>query len=386
MARYRDDSQETAVAASSTWVKITAIAEETARAVSVLLFGLTVLHTDFAVATDSETGRATYMLYEYATIHDTVLPRLHARVLVKEQRRLTDQASERLRVLHTDSATAGDSVIDKTRNIITERATISDQALGQRHVFSLVSESARASDITRQFSSVLVVESASTSDWAGSRVRARVRLSDTAVIADELVDAHHAPAAALVERARALDAVIDHLHAKNLLIDSAVTEDSTPGELLAGQAWTANADTWAMSRYAPLAFNGLAVIGGVLYGTTDGGVYQLGAGSEVVDGSLTTGKVDIGQGVLAHPDAAYLEYELARGGAATLDVITTQSGSSERYSYQLESEPAAELTSGRFKLGRGLRGRHFSFVLRMVAQHAYVNDLSVESAPTKRRV
>ncbi|MBX6209533.1 hypothetical protein ISD46_33795, partial [Pseudomonas aeruginosa] len=56
------------------------------------------------------------------------------------------------------------------------------------------------------------------------------------------------------------------------------------------------------------------------------------------------------------------------------------------YSYPLESEPADELTNGRFKFGRGLRGRHFTFTLRLTGRHGYINDLSVESAPTNRRV
>jgi hypothetical protein len=141
-----------------------------------------------------------------------------------------------------------------------------------------------------------------------------------------------------------------------------------------------------MSRYAPFTFNGLAVIDGVLYGTTADGVYALSARGEAIEARMATGKVDMGKGVLVHPVAAYLEYELDADGAAVMDVTTTQSGTAETYSYPLESEPAAELTNGRIVFGRGLRGRHFSFTLRLTARHAYINDLRVESAPTKRSV
>jgi hypothetical protein len=36
--------------------------------------------------------------------------------------------------------------------------------------------------------------------------------------------------------------------------------------------------------------------------------------------------------------------------------------------------------------GRGLRGRHFAFELRVSGLNAYINELSVTSTQTKRRV
>lgn len=114
------------------------------------------------------------------------------------------------------------------------------------------------------------------------------------------------------------------------------------------------------------------------------GVYALDGGAETISGRIQTGKLDIGQGGLVHPLAAYLEYEL--DGTAEMDVTTTQSGQAETYTYALPAEAAGELTNGRFVFGRGLRGRHFSFALRITGTHGYINDLSVNSAPTKRRV
>ncbi|OTI78724.1 hypothetical protein CAZ09_18365 [Pseudomonas aeruginosa] len=201
------------------------------------------------------------------------------------------------------------------------------------------------------------------------------------------MDAHQAVQALLVDGASIAALVLDHLVARDLVSDAVVIEDITVGgDQDGGQAWTANVDSWAMSRYAPYTFRSLAVIDGRLYGIAEDGVYALDGDSQPVAGRIATGKLDIGQGALVHPHSAYLEYALDADGTVALDVTTTQSGSAATYSYPLESEPADELTNGRFKFGRGLRGRHFAFTLRLTGRHGYINDLSVESAPTNRRV
>ena len=43
-------------------------------------------------------------------------------------------------------------------------------------------------------------------------------------------------------------------------------EDDYSKEKQYGYAWTANVDTWAMSRYQDYGFSELVVIDGVLYG------------------------------------------------------------------------------------------------------------------------
>ena len=37
-------------------------------------------------------------------------------------------------------------------------------------------------------------------------------------------------------------------------------------------------------------------------------------------------------------------------------------------------------------LGRGLRGRHFGYTLRLKGQHAYINDWTVLTAASKRSI
>lgn len=387
MSDYRDDSNDTAVASDSTWIGLTAINEGTAKITESVLFGLLVLHASGAVASDEVIDRPAHLLVDQAQVSGETIDHLHARQALTDTVRVRDRATGVLRVLHEDGASLDDLVLDRVRSVTADSAQISDQVLASRRVSSLTIDSLRISDSTGQFASAVIEDAAIVGDWAGGTLRARVALVDAFSIAAQVIDAHQATAPPASDSARITAVVLDHLAARDLVIDGGVIEDVTVGGGQdTGQAWTANVDSWAMSRYAPYTFNGLAVIDGQLYGMADDGVYALKGGSGEVAGSFTTGKLDLGRERLVHPHTAYLEYALDAEGEAFMDVTTTQSGSAESYSYPLEAKAASELSSGRFTFGRGLRGRHFAFTLRLTGKHAYINDLRVESAPTNRRV
>lgn len=385
MSNYRDDSHDIAVASDSTWAGLASIIEDSAKAVATLIVCIGVLHTDSAVASDQVIDRASHMIVEQAVASDTVIDQLASKQLVIDSAKAKDSTAGRLRTLLEDSAVASDLVLDKQLNIIVERATASDEVIGQRIAKTLVVEKARALDTLVNRTSVLVEDLAIANDWAGGKLKRKDLIAEIATAGDLVVDDHHAIAPVIVDHARTSDEVVDRLYAKDLIKEIAVIEDevvSIGG--LYGQAWTANADSWAMSRYAPYSFSRLAVVDGVIYGLADDGVYALSGGVEQIDGSITTGKIDVGGGGLVHPTSAYLEYELE--GTAEMDVTTTQSGLAQTFTYPLAAEVADELTNGRFIFGRGLRGRHFSFALRIKGLAGYINDLSVTSTPTKRRV
>lgn len=175
-------------------------------------------------------------------------------------------------------------------------------------------------------------------------------------------------------------------YAKQLINELLFLEDDVLGEQYRGFAWTANVDTWAMSRYADYQFHDLTVIDGVVYGINDDGVFRIDVAREV-NAKVVTGQMDIGQGQLVHPVASYLEYQLS-GTSKKLEVgvTTTQSGTKQTYYYPLPNEQADYLTNGRVLFGRGLRGRHFSFEFKISGESGYINDLSIDVTTTKRRV
>lgn len=359
------------------------MAEESAKIASVLLFGLLVVHADVVQASDDAIDRARPVLADVAIARDAVLDRLHVVEQLAEAARASEQLAGRLRVLHVERATAGDAAGERLRAITREVCIASDQVLPQRRVTSHVVEMARAGDAAPQVASDMPIEAARATDAVIDSAAARVLLVEQALAADLVLDDRRAVAAPAHESARAVDLLVDQLHARELVVEVGIVEDEMVGAAL-GQAWTANADNWAMSRYAPYTFHQLAVVDGVLYGLSDEGVFALAGGTDSVAGRIATAKVDVGNGLLVHPTNVYLEYEL--DGTASLDVTTTQSGSAQTYTYLLEQEQAGELTTGRFVLGRGLLGRHFTFALRLEGRRGHINDLSASVAPTKRRV
>lgn len=384
MANYRDDTQETAVASNSAWGGLIALVGEAAKAASALMFGLLVLHSESIAASDAASGRANILAADQASASDQVLDAKRSTQAVKESVRAVDWHRGALRVLHAESATAQILVIDRARAVIIERATVADQALPQRRVADLLTEQAKALDFSARFAVELVQESAEVGDLASGKARQRSLAVSTATLSDEAPSARQAVAPAIVESARLAATALDRLLARDLLADGAMIEDQPVSDVIVGQAWTAGADNWAMSRYAPHAFDGLAVIDGKLYGIAQDGVYDMDAHEDVLDVRIKTGKLDVGKGGLVHPHQAFIEYAL--DGTASLAVTTTQSGTAQTYTYPLAVEPAAELTNGRFVLGKGLRGRHFAFELQMQARSGVINDLRVDAAPTKRRV
>lgn len=461
MSEYRDDTTDTAIASSGTFVGLTSVIEDIVRAKDALFFGIAITLSSTAIASDEVIDTSGYAFIESATVSDQVIDKLYAGDLSTDKAKAGESWSYGLAVLHEDSAIASDELIaGTTGSMLYSSAIASDETTGHRIVRTLAIDTAKASDSLTRISSDLIEDSAIASDEAIGVLKAAVLITDTAIASDELLGAVNelivdtaiasdeligrryvstlAQDSAAVkdellfnrqdivnDTATSATNIIDSLYARDLITDTAIgsatvidkitqsnvitdtakASDSVIDRLYAafswqdtvvvqdeiintggyrGQTWTANVDSWAMSRYNPYNYNRLVVIDGVLYGEAEDGIYRLDQDVAPVVASLVTGKIDLGGGALTHPNAAYLEYELI--GQASMTVHTTQKGVEQQYTYVLPNELADELTNGRFIFGRGLRGRHFSFELTMVGTHGYINDLSVEHQPSTRRI
>lgn len=383
MASYRDDSNDTAVASDSTWMGLRTIADGTARASSVILSALFVLHIGTATASDAVTDSAMHLLEDVATASDLAVDHAILRNRVTDGARANDAIVGRVLHLLTDTAQASDALAEGLLDTVSDGAAISNTVLHQRRAADTRVDQARARDVILSVARVLVVDGADAGDWAGGRVRSRLVLSDGATLGDSVIDARQAAAAALSDRAIASGYALGRLLAADVVTDGGMA-DGQPlqfGEF--GQAWTTNTGSWPMSRYAPFTFTSLAVIDGVVYGTGEGGVFALDAQDETMTALLRTGRLDVAKGTLVRLVEAPMEYEL--DGTAALDVTETQNGvAPETYTYEPDARDALVLTNSRFQLGRGLKGRHFTFALSLQGWRGYINDLRVTVAPSKR--
>lgn len=341
---------------------------------------------DTAIASDEVTAHRTVSVlsHDTATMTDDLIS--VKRELLEDTAIASDSSTGKLQAADfiEDSAIASDYLMGGVIAINHDTAIASDEFFGVRSAYVLVEDKSVAHDELLFGQTALCDDSAIMSDTFTGRLYARNTIDDTASASDEVIDKISQPSV-ITDTAIASDSVTSRLIASFSWHDIAVAQDEVINiGGYGGQTWTANVDSWAMSRYNPYNYKRIVVINDVLYGEADDGIYRLDQEVMPVVASVKTGKIDLGRGAITHPAAAYLEYELV--GQASMTVHTTQKGIEQQYAYVLPSKLAGELTNGRFIFGRGLRGRHFSFDLTMVGTHGYVNDLSIDHQPTSRRV
>jgi hypothetical protein len=384
MSNYRDDSTDLAVASDSTWLGLSAITESAARIAAVLLVAIGVLHTDGAAAAEEAVDRRIYTIEDVAQATDEAPGRMRAAVLLADSARVTDGLSGVRALLHEDSAQAVEQVSHTIGAVLEDGASAAEAIQDARTSRVITEDTVRVSDDAVYRVRESAADTATADDHAQDRLAGRSLTSDAAMIADSVEDDRGAAAILAIDGARGSSMVFDRLRAADLVADLALVDALVMGEAGAGQAWTADVDGWPMTRYAPFAFEQLTVIDGVAYGVTEAGVFALDGGAGEIEAIITTGKLDIGRGVLAHPIALYAQGEI--DGTAEVAVTTTQRGTIEQYDYPLQMRPGPEMTAGRAVFGRGLRGVRFAFELRMAGERALFNDLRIEAMPTQRRM
>lgn len=387
MSNYRDDVNEIGVASDQTWVRVLSVLESTGRGRDAQFFRLHLLTTENARVTELLTERVVSLLTETARVGEQWTTSVRSRNTVTEKARGRDTLFTRHRTLLTEAGHGADELVTATRIVVVERAHGFDEITGQRRAKQLVSETAKARDQLVTLQRSLLEEVASASDVLFGKLRARELVQELARAVDEVIDATKARSLLLTERARVIDELFGQLHARDVVSDTPAIgwDELLPLDGLLGQAWTADASAWAMSRYAPFGFTGLAVIDGEVYALAPDGIYALDGDTEQIHAELRTGLMDMTGDVLALPVESHIEYELSDGGKAWVDVTQTQSGKPKTYSYPLKGRPQADvLTNARFEFGRGLTGRHFAYTLRLEAQRAHINDWSVLAMPSKR--
>lgn len=341
---------------------------------------------DSAQVSDSTTSQRiiTHLVTDSTRAKDSITA--IERDLIADSVAVADSTDDKLQAVQliNDSAGATDSTIGSIATLITDSAFAYGQPFTQRNVKALSIDNLSIVDKLLFNRADIITDDVAISDTTTGKFGAAGTLIDAAVISDTILDS-------IIQNAITMDSivitdeVIDKLNAMVLIIDGAVIEDNVLSSGGAqGQAWTANVDSWAMSRYNPYNYKRLVVINGVLYGEADDGIYRLDQEVDAVTAIVKTGKMDLGRGQLTHPASAYLEYEL--DGGASMTVHSSQKGIEQQYTYMLPNELAGELTNGRFIFGRGLRGRHFAFELIMIGTHGHINDLTIEHLPTSRRV
>ena len=409
LTKVRNTLVEQALARDETSIairpKVTEISADVAKAADELsLCAITVVSFDEALVSDSVTSAAGAIVNNKAKATDEFVCQKMSSVwlnntakqsddhwlkfssLTSSASLLSDYAPSRLRarLQAIDLAAATDSINLVQISLLSDKASASDDVSFSKVAAKLSADDIVASEQWLYVNEQWILDSALiTNDLTGAAISRNV-IGDTATATDFIQFDRGNKTVVLNDKAQAFDFVASVMRGLTTVADIAViTDESILPKTDGFSAWTSNTETWAMSRYEGLPVNRLTVINGVVYGESDDGVYRMDISDEIVSANVTTGKIDFGDS-LVHPSAAYLEYET--DGNINMQVVTTQSGQATGYRYLLPKETAKKLTNGRILFGRGLRGRHFTFVLNISAKEGYINNLSIEALPTKRRV
>lgn len=384
MSTYRDDMNDTLRLQGDAVSKLHDLGESTVRLGDGVAHQLQTLTEDSVALSDVCTGSATVVRSDGVALGDAVFGAATKRSTITEKVHIGDAIILKGKGLVAESIALADDTKHAAVARVRDGAAFSDEVLGRRRVVQLVVDGVRLNDAAPRIARELVAEAIVVSDAYSGKLRATGFFFDSLALSAE-DDTTTATDSLLVERLRLGDEVWGTLHARNTVTDGLALWDEVLQTGDYGQAWTASTDSWAMSRFAPFTFTSLAVIDDVLYGCNSQGVFALDGSSETMTAELRTGAMDMTGGVLAHPLEAHVEYELR--GTAVFGVTTTQTGTPVTYSYPLNARPVANaLTNARAVFGRGLRGRHFAYTLRLTGQQAYINDWSVLVAPSKRSI
>lgn len=446
MTLYRDDIQETIAYSNNTIGKSKAINEELIRIREDSLHRLTVFSGNIVIVSDELIDSAIFPVKNTINVMDQFTGRKRHVDFIHDEIIVSDNFKNRLRArsLIQDNISSSSTQKDKLRNLNIEKLLIVENINTKKYSLSQLNEFLKVKDTfraTAHFKDLItddidiydaslkfklraftnehivyqdnyrlkkiarstIVETleaqgscvARYSDYIVDQIHYSEQFTQCKIVKQRVIDTIHVTEVLKLQR-KSKDSIYEVLNpsdfslgknfAKQLINDLIFIEEDYSKEKQYGNAWTANVDTWAMSRYQDYGFSELSVIDGVLYGVTDDGLYKLDA-KELIDAKLVTGQLDLGQGSLIHPLGAYLEYELS-GNSKKLEigVGTTQSGGNQTYYYLLPMEKADYMTNGRILFGRGLRGRHFTFEVKISGEHGYINDLSIDFAATKRRV
>ncbi|WP_010112796.1 hypothetical protein [Acinetobacter sp. P8-3-8] len=386
MAIYRDDALEGMVFSDSTWLRLRVIAEDRIVFSDSNLSRIKAHFEDsFSLADEITQTGAISTAVDGFSLFDQITGQRIARGLVSDQVKLFDAAYRFTAENIEDQFTLDDFTLSTTLALSTDSIHFVESISGQRYSRILSNDQFKLTDLANTVASEQVVDSILLSDFTQDKLRSQSYLIDSISFGDQDLSSVQLYSHA-IDTLRLGDSTQSKLTGRTDSHDYLSLYDEIKDSKIYGQAWTANTDTWAMSRYMPFSFDGLTVINDKLYGWNEKGVFLMDKSDHLIHGLIETGKLDFGDS-LVHPTAAYLEYEMSgQDKQLSIAVTSTQSGKPTTYTYMLPNEEADHLTNGRVLFGRGLRGRHFCFAISIAATSAQINALSMDFTKTTRRI
>lgn len=305
--------------------------------------------------------------------------------LLVERGRLRDKLLATRSMTVTETGTLTDTPMFNRSAVIAEVGRLIDAMTPTRLFNVVINEQGKLADNLSYRRSMVIAEAGVLAD--------QMSVSRSAVIAEvgTLVDL--LVAAGLTYAFISETGVLADLVTQVLKAQMTVTEEGfVDGEAVLpgnGNGWTANTDTWGMSRYTGVDLNSMAVIDGDLYGAGAAGLYRIDADDDAgapIAAGIVTGRDDMNNP--AEKRLGYSYIGVQTNGDLLFDVRSSQAGHGIAYTYLFEPRVTGdEFGSTRAKPGRGQRSRYWSFGVRNKDGADFViDDLLVLYDLTGRKV
>ena len=386
---YRDDDQDNLFVSDAAIIVEILMFDDVSRLSDAANFGIGAAISDIAVLSDGTGSRPVTVFSDTASISDDMAGNVSGRAAITERLVCRERVFQPQTGLVSDSAAVSDVALADVSGNISDWARIYDEAFGTLSCTIAANDRLAVSDDAGLLFAVWLDDYAALSDTPMQAAGAAGFAVET-MTAQDGFPCRLSAVCRLSDNARCYDAAASSLTASASAEDVLEADDNWAwkaegDDIPATLAWSANTDSWAVSRYLLQGWRDIAVIDGTLFGFADDGVYALSDNAaETIRADVLTGRLDVGGGVLVHPLAAFLEYSL--NGNAAMSVSSTQSGFPQSFTYRLAAEPADFMTNGRFVFGRGLRGRYFAFSLTLSGRAGFVKHWRGDAVPTKRRI
>lgn len=152
-------------------------------------------------------------------------------------------------------------------------------------------------------------------------------------------------------------------------------------------AWVLNTETGGLSTYTNYGYNSLAAYDGVLYATSNEGVFEIASDTDTdsrfIAAHLKTGFLDFQQDNTKRLSDIFLGHV---GGQLEF-AVETYDGPQEVYTYAVEEREIDAPRNNRLKVGRGLSSRYWRFEIQNIdGANFQIYDVTAEVALSKRRL
>lgn len=356
-----------------------------------------------AVATDAATGRAYRMVYESAQASDATTSRVFRQYTVRERAEAHDRAyplTQQLRVV-TDDAEASDAVVAVAQRAwVQDSAQASDTATPGGRSQRLLLSRAYAHDNAFPRNVVRVVDQAQASTAYTAFSTHRVVVTDSA-IASSVATKHRGDYRLATSAAQATSSYVATTRAVAHVVDQAFGSSEAYPQTAATlnndygasildtipldetSVWTADTQTWGMSRYLGVPVTGFDM---VQFGVGPGGVYRL--SNDPLLAFVETGDMSLSDEQTRRPQLKRLNYVYTYGTHdRELAVVVTADYNGSRLTTEYEQDwtDAGSSRAVRCSVGRGYASNYIR--LRVGGERIFdIASMEVETTTMSRRI